>query len=447
MLTPVWLNTLSRRTQIILEIALVEHDFSEWTHKYRVQAQDGSGQLSALTAETDQAGATTQATPALAPDVTVPAKATAVVALETAAGSIKVTWTAATDDRGIAIYYIKRDGTLIDSTTALTITDAAAGTSNRTYTVEAKDTSNNLSGASTASNTAATGVPNAVTGLAVTAVSDGALFVEWTAATDNTNGSGIKDYSVWRNGQKIATVTGTSYTETGLSGTTGYTYTVTANDKAGATSADTNASGTTLNANTNPGTGANLLNYSVSASNSVANTGTSTLGQSLAINNTGATLPAGLTVGGSTNIANVAAETANNSAGTIYNNVFAASFDYTGGPTTVNGKAYPGAGHFTAALDVDATLTLDAEGFTGALFILAVDDDVTVNADILLANGTQVNNVFFAVDGDITIAAGKTVWGNIICDGNLTLGAGAVVKGRIAAGSVVTLNANTISMP
>lgn len=53
-------------------------------YKYRVQAQDGSGQLSALTAETDQAAATTQATPALAPDVTVPAKATAVVALETA---------------------------------------------------------------------------------------------------------------------------------------------------------------------------------------------------------------------------------------------------------------------------------------------------------------------------------------------------------------------------
>ena len=86
------------------------------------------------------------------------------------------------------------------------------------------------------------------------------------------------------------------------------------------------------------------------------------------------------------------------------------------------------------------------EGFTGALFILAVDDEVTVNADVLLANGAQVNNVFFAVDGDVTIAAGVTVWGNIIASGDVTLGAGAVVKGRISGGDV-TRNGSTISAP
>ncbi|MGW0827332.1 glycosyl hydrolase family 18 protein [Streptomyces sp. NPDC002845] len=51
----------------------------------------------------------------------------------------------------------------------------------------------------------------------------------WSAATDD---NGIKNYDVLRGGTRVATVTGTSYTDTGLTAGTDYSYTVQARDTA-----------------------------------------------------------------------------------------------------------------------------------------------------------------------------------------------------------------------
>ncbi|WP_328873856.1 glycoside hydrolase family 18 chitinase [Streptomyces sp. NBC_00287] len=51
----------------------------------------------------------------------------------------------------------------------------------------------------------------------------------WSAATDD---KGIKNYDVLRGGTKVATVTGTTYTDTGLTAGTDYSYTVQARDTA-----------------------------------------------------------------------------------------------------------------------------------------------------------------------------------------------------------------------
>ena len=51
----------------------------------------------------------------------------------------------------------------------------------------------------------------------------------WSAATDD---KGVKNYDVLRDGAKVATVTTTSYTDTGLSAGTDYSYTVQARDTA-----------------------------------------------------------------------------------------------------------------------------------------------------------------------------------------------------------------------
>ncbi|WP_446040500.1 glycosyl hydrolase family 18 protein [Streptomyces sp. SID1121] len=58
-------------------------------------------------------------------------------------------------------------------------------------------------------------------------ITNTAVTLNWSAATDD---KGVKNYDVFRNGAKVATVTGTSYTNTGLTAGTDYSYTVQARD-------------------------------------------------------------------------------------------------------------------------------------------------------------------------------------------------------------------------
>lgn len=60
-------------------------------------------------------------------------------------------------------------------------------------------------------------------------ITDTSVALSWTAATDD---KGIKNYDVLRDGAKVATVTGTTYTNTGLTAGTDYSYTVQARDTA-----------------------------------------------------------------------------------------------------------------------------------------------------------------------------------------------------------------------
>ncbi|WP_030860427.1 glycoside hydrolase family 18 chitinase [Streptomyces sp. NRRL S-37] len=60
-------------------------------------------------------------------------------------------------------------------------------------------------------------------------ITDTSVKLSWSAATDD---KGVKNYDVLRDGTKVATVTGTSYTNTGLSKGTDYSYTVQARDTA-----------------------------------------------------------------------------------------------------------------------------------------------------------------------------------------------------------------------
>ncbi|NUK08904.1 cellulose binding domain-containing protein [Streptomyces lunaelactis] len=60
-------------------------------------------------------------------------------------------------------------------------------------------------------------------------ITETSVALSWTAATDD---KGIKNYDVLRDGAKVATVTGTTYTNTGLTAGTDYSYTVQARDTA-----------------------------------------------------------------------------------------------------------------------------------------------------------------------------------------------------------------------
>ena len=86
-----------------------------------------------------------------------------------------------------------------------------------------------------------TTAPTVPTNLQATALSSSRIDLTWTASTD-AGGSGLSGYRIFRDGgaTPIATVTTTSYSDTGLAASTLYTYTVRAVD--GATNVSANSS-------------------------------------------------------------------------------------------------------------------------------------------------------------------------------------------------------------
>ena len=200
-------------------------------------------------------------TTSVAADTTAPSVPTGLAATATGPDTVDLSWTASSDDIGVAGYNVYRDGSttpLVTVTSGTTYTDAGlAGSTAYTYTVSAFDAAGNESAQSSAvtattlapSDTTAPSVP---TGLAATATGPDTVDLSWTASSDDI---GVAGYNVYRDGATtpLATVTsGTTYTDTGLTGSTAYTYTVSAFDAAGnesvqssPVSADTPAATTT----------------------------------------------------------------------------------------------------------------------------------------------------------------------------------------------------------
>jgi glucosylceramidase len=94
------------------------------------------------------------------------------------------------------------------------------------------------------------GALSAPSNLTASNTTTSATTLSWGAST---GGSGTVTYAIDRNGSQIATTTGTSYTNTGLSPGTTYNYTVTASDTADGTSPVSNTA--TVTTQTSGGTG------------------------------------------------------------------------------------------------------------------------------------------------------------------------------------------------
>lgn len=85
--------------------------------------------------------------------------------------------------------------------------------------------------------------PSVPTGLSATAASQASINLSWSASSDNV---GVAGYNIYQNGTRVGTSQGTSYTNTGLTAGTAYSYQVSAFDAAGNTSAQSaSASATT----------------------------------------------------------------------------------------------------------------------------------------------------------------------------------------------------------
>ncbi|MEW9702947.1 carbohydrate binding domain-containing protein, partial [Paenibacillus sp. SI8] len=80
--------------------------------------------------------------------------------------------------------------------------------------------------------------PSTPTNVVSTGKTDTTVSLSWTASTDDV---GVTGYEIWRDGVKVDTTTTTSYTNTGLTKSTTYSYSVKAYDASGKTSESSTA--------------------------------------------------------------------------------------------------------------------------------------------------------------------------------------------------------------
>jgi chitodextrinase len=186
---------------------------------------------------------------------TAPANPTAKA---TAPNSVALTWTASTDNVGIAGYRIIRNGVLLTQVGAVTNfqDNQVLPNTQYTYTLTALDVAGNQSPSSspaavTTPNVGDSQAPTTPAGLTATTISSQQINLSWNTSTDNV---GIAGYDVYRatNGgtpQKVSSVTTTSYGDTGLKANTKYSYYVKARDAAGNNSSQSNTASAQTTAN------------------------------------------------------------------------------------------------------------------------------------------------------------------------------------------------------
>ncbi len=198
-------------------------------------------------------------------DTTAPSTPTNLTASGTTQTSTNLSWTASTDNVGVTGYNVYRGTTLLTTVTGTTYTATGLTASTAyTFTVRARDAAGNLSAASntanvtTLANTTDTTAPSTPT-LSASGTTQTSTNLSWTVSTDNV---GVTGYNVYRGTTLLTTVTGTTYTATGLTASTAYSFTVRARDAAGNLSAVSN----TVNVTTL----ANSVTYCASQGNSTA---------------------------------------------------------------------------------------------------------------------------------------------------------------------------------
>jgi chitodextrinase len=204
---------------------------------------------------------TTSIAGSTASDTTPPSNPAGLTAAAASPSQINLSWTAATDNAaaannsGVAGYNVYRNGLQIATLGIVTTFQNTGLTFSTTYSymVRAFDVAGNVSTpSSTASATTLaapdTTAPSTPAGLTATAASASQINLSWTAATDNV---GVTGYNVYRGGIQIATLGAvTTYQNTGLTASTGYSYTVQALDAAGNASALSSSTGATTPATT-----------------------------------------------------------------------------------------------------------------------------------------------------------------------------------------------------
>jgi chitodextrinase len=187
-----------------------------------------------------------------APDTTPPSAPGGLTAKTSSTKNV-LAWTAATDNIGVSAYDVYRNGTYLATVAPAALTYTATAGTGYTYQVAARDLAGNTTRASVNVNggSSDTSPPTAPASLTATATGATTVSLSWTASTDNV---GVTGYTISRGGTAIGTVPGstTTFSDTGLTPGTTYTYQVTASDAAGNVSPPSNSAAVTTQADTTP---------------------------------------------------------------------------------------------------------------------------------------------------------------------------------------------------
>lgn len=154
-----------------------------------------------------------------------------------------LSWSGATDNVAVTGYDVFRGSTLLGSTSSTTFSVIGL-TASTTYSfsVKAKDAAGNLSLSSnlvsvtTLAPVLDTTLPTAPT-LTATGTTQTTTNLSWSGATDNV---AVTGYDVYQGASLIASVATTSYTVSGLTASTAYTFSIRSKDAAGNISAPSN---------------------------------------------------------------------------------------------------------------------------------------------------------------------------------------------------------------
>jgi chitodextrinase len=212
---------------------------------YQVQAFDAAGNRSTKTASV-----------LVNIDATNPKAPTNLVATVQPNATVALTWTAATDNVGVAKYAIWRNGVEIQQVAATSASLTAQPTNqNLSFQLQAIDAAGNrsLKTASVMVNIDTTN-PKVPTGLTATVKADKSVVLTWVASTDNV---AVATYAIWRNGVEIQQLPGTTVTLTGQPTDQNLFFQVQAIDTAGNRSSKT-ASAPAFIDGTNPKVPTNL---------------------------------------------------------------------------------------------------------------------------------------------------------------------------------------------
>jgi chitodextrinase len=196
------------------------------TYTFTVKAKDADGNLSVLS---NAVNVTTTA-----PDTTAPT-APVLTFSGTTSTSTLLSWSGATDNIAVTGYDIFQAGINIGSTTVATTFAVTGLTPSTTYffTVKAKDAAGNLSANSntvTITTQAPDTTPPSAPILSASGTTSTTTNLTWTGATDNI---AVTGYDVYRGITLIGSVGTTSFSVTGLTALTTYSFTVKAKDAAG----------------------------------------------------------------------------------------------------------------------------------------------------------------------------------------------------------------------